>query len=179
MSSKSIKSWKTERGVVRWTWNFPGMEYPRVLWVWRVWRPSEHSDSQNSQNLKLLTGRVAETHKCTYNHPRAQNRDFELPRYSRALESSPDGFYLWSSLVLSIQRVSEPSDNFSFQKSGFWEKSWDQCTKYSKTTFNHLRAQNRDSGLPKHFRLLGSPPYGVYLWNSRVQSILKFSEPSD
>ena len=85
MSSKSIKSWKTERGVVRWTWNFPGMEYPRVLWVWRVWRPSEHSDSQNSQNLKLLTGRGAETHKCTYNHPRAQNRDFELENRFRVL----------------------------------------------------------------------------------------------
>ena len=81
----------------------------------------------------MILGLVEEPNsKVTYIHPRAQNQDFELPRYSRVLESSPDGFYLWSSLVLSIPRVSEPSDNFSSQKSGFWGKSWDQCTKYQK-----------------------------------------------
>ena len=132
-------------------------------------------------HAKNLDFRASVKSKCkvTYNHPRAQNQDFELPKYSRVLESSPDGFYLWNSLVLSIPRVSEPSDNFSSQKSGFWGKSWDQCTKYSKTTYNHLRSQNRDLELPRHFRVIGSPPYGVYLWNSRVQSILKFLEPSD
>ena len=165
--------------VVRWGSYLVGMQYP---WVLQVGKRSDSSDNSILPKISILGRLWNQAVKCaktTYNYLRTQNQGFELPRHSRVLGSPPYGFYLWNSRVLSIPRVSEPSDNFSSQKSGFWGKSWDQCTKNSKTTYIHLRAQNRDFELSKHFRVLGSTPYGFYVWNSRVQLILKFSEPSD
>ena len=115
--------------VVRWASYLVGMQYP---WVLQVGNRPDSSDNSILPKISILGRRWNQAVKCaktTYNYLRTQNRGFELPRHSRVLGSPPYGFYLWNSRVLSILKFSEPSDNFSSQKSGFWGWCWGPSSK--------------------------------------------------